>query len=759
LVALPFLIATLIAVLGAGGLTAGYLASDLRRLHRAARRPLAQIRQATRRARGAVGPILRKLQKAAHAYAAGERAARFRATPIEELRRHGAHNVRWSALEDAGIETAGDLSARAAGGLDRLPGVGPVTAGRVSRAAKGLRRSLRDEPVDVPGVEAWPAPAVRQLVGAARTVLDTRPHIDRATRLGLETATAARRFEGIRKRTRFRDWLLRRTDAPTIEQLGAEVQEQIDHAERLRSAGLLEKRRRPRAPRPPVDRQLERDFRDRYAEYAAVLEDAFSKEVPGRTPEGLSLRGVHRGLPEEIARRVEAFPLNASGLDVTLRRYQRFGAKYMLAQQRTLLGDEMGLGKTIQALATIMHLANDGPGRHFLVVCPASIIRNWAREVDDRTELPLRLLFGDDRDDDLDAWLAEGGVALTSYATLRTLRLPVDLKQRDLRIALLVVDEAHYVKNPAAGRTQALLAVNDHADRIALMTGTPLENDLEEFKRIVAMASDEIAAQVTERSTGFRQLAATVAPVYLRRNQKDVLRELPDRIEKQEWLDLDRADAEAYRASVLERNYMAMRRSVTLGDGSGRSAKLDHLAELLEEYRALQRKVLLFSFFLDVLAVVAKRFEALGTIEGRLSPDRRMALIDAFRAEDGFALLTAQIQAGGVGLNLQAASVVVLMEPQWKPTTEEQAVARAHRMGQTEHVIVHRMLARDTVDEHMVELLAAKRETFDRYVRDSAMKQASREATEAGFAERVIEAELARLSAAGGGEVTPVKKS
>ncbi|MHC4102774.1 MAG: ATP-dependent helicase, partial [Planctomycetota bacterium] len=102
--------------------------------------------------------------------------------------------------------------------------------------------------------------------------------------------------------------------------------------------------------------------------------------------------------------------------------------------------------------------------------------------------------------------------------------------------------------------------------------------------------------------------------------------------------------------------------------------------------------------------------------------------------------------------------VVVLMEPQWKPSTEEQAIARAHRMGQTEHVIVHRMLARNTVDEHMVELLAEKKETFDRYVRESALKQASREATEAGFAERVIEAELAKLTATGGGEVAPLKR-
>ncbi|MHC4429232.1 MAG: DEAD/DEAH box helicase, partial [Planctomycetota bacterium] len=609
---------------------------------------------------------------------------------------------------------------------------------------KQLRRSIRDEPAEVPGVEAWPRKSVKQLVRAARTVMDARPAIDRADRLGVETETAARRFDGIAKRASFRNWLLRRADAETRAQVQADVQEQTEHVDRLQAAGLLAEPPPTRAPRPP-DRQLEHDFRDRYADYASVLEDALSQEVPGRTPEGLSLRGVHRGLPEEIARRVEAFPLNASGLDVTLRRYQQFGAKYLLAQERTLLGDEMGLGKTIQALAAVTHLANDTPGRHFLVVCPASIIRNWTREIGGRTMLPLRLLFGDDRDDDLAAWLTDGGVAVTSYATLRSLALPEDLEARDVRIALVVVDEAHYAKNPKAGRTRALRAVIDHAERLALMTGTPLENDVDEFTRLVGMASPEIASRLTEDITGFRTLSSAVAPVYLRRNQKDVLRELPDRIEKQEWLDLDADDEEAYRAAVLDRNYMAMRRSVTVGDGSGRSAKLDHLGELLEEYRALGRKVLVFSFFLGVLDVLAKRFDAVGTVRGELSPEKRMTLMDEFRGRDGFALLASQIQAGGVGLNLQAASVVVLMEPQWKPSTEDQAIARAHRMGQTEHVVVHRMLARQTVDERMVELLAAKRETFDRHVRESALKQASREATEASFAEAVIEAELERL--------------
>ena len=123
---------------------------------------------------------------------------------------------------------------------------GPVTAARVSRAARDLRRALRDEAVEVPPVDAWAAAPVRQLVRAARSVLDGRPHVDRARRLARETATARRRFERIRGRTRLRDWFLRRTDEKTIERLQADVRKQIDHVERLHTAGLLAPQPRPR---------------------------------------------------------------------------------------------------------------------------------------------------------------------------------------------------------------------------------------------------------------------------------------------------------------------------------------------------------------------------------------------------------------------------------------------------------------------------------------------------------------------------------
>ena len=248
---------------------------------------------------------------------------------------------------------------------------------------------------------------------------------------------------------------------------------------------------------------------------------------------------------------------------------------------------------------------------------------------------------------------------------------------------------------------------------------------------------------------GRQKFQEAVAPVYLRRNQEDVLSELPERIDKEEWVQLHSEEHAAYREAVLARDIMGMRRAATIGGGPQRSAKLDRLAELLDEYRESARKVLVFSFFLDVLAAIEDRFAGtiVGKITGGVPPEERLELCDALEAHDGHALLLAQIQAGGVGLNLQSASVVVLLEPQWKPSTEEQAIARAHRMGQTRTVEVHRLLASDSVDERMKEVLAEKQELFDTFARGSVIKDASTEATAASLTKQVIDAEVSRLGA------------
>jgi SNF2 family DNA or RNA helicase len=246
-----------------------------------------------------------------------------------------------------------------------------------------------------------------------------------------------------------------------------------------------------------------------------------------------------------------------------------------------------------------------------------------------------------------------------------------------------------------------------------------------------------------------------------------VLAELPSLVRTDEWQELSAADQDAYREAVLAGNFMAMRRAAFARPEQ--SAKLARLRELVAEAAAGGLKVVVFSYFRDVLAVVGQALGAEGPpagtgagagavsgvgvhgpLTGSLPPAARQAVVDAFGAAPGHAVLLAQIEAGGVGLNLQAASVVILCEPQVKPTVEQQAVARAHRMGQVRTVHVHRLLATTGVDPRLLDILAAKSQLFDAYARRSDLADAAPDAidvSDGSLARRIVEEEQARLAA------------
>ena len=264
-------------------------------------------------------------------------------------------------------------------------------------------------------------------------------------------------------------------------------------------------------------------------------------------------------LPADIAEQVRVLPLDQSLLKTSLRGYQAFGAKFALVQERVILGDEMGLGKTMQSLAAMCHLAAKG-ATHFLVVCPASVVINWTREVERHTLLEARRLHlpGAKRQAAEQEWAAKGGVAVTTFEALRA--MPGDL---DVSVAMMVVDEAHYAKNPNALRTQAVSEWAGRSRRALFLTGTPMENKVEEFRVLVGHLRPEVAENldIADEALDGTRFREQVAPVYLRRNQEDVLSELPDRLETQEWVALEGAAMRAYRKAVLEGNFMAMRRA------------------------------------------------------------------------------------------------------------------------------------------------------------------------------------------------------
>jgi superfamily II DNA or RNA helicase len=645
--------------------------------------------------------------------------------PLERIKEVTHGRLMLSALERAGFTTVGSVLTAGQSALDGVPGVGPQTAAQVVAAARQIETALAGTVTARINPDRRTIPQTQLLAALhsyeqAQAKLPPQAPDPAPLKAELDTALAQARpagsrlrmlFTGPRRRQAVRDGLIRLAAA-----LGSP--QAADAAARLR----------PGAAPLPGTVELWRDYLARPVSYNGLLDD-----VAGRGPDQESAQGF---LPAEVAERVYGQRLDLSLVTASLRGYQAFGAKFALAQQRVILGDEMGLGKTVQALAAMAHLAATEPGpsglTHFLVVCPASVLINWTREIAAHTRLAAHRLHGDDREDVMQAWVTQGGVAVTTYEALRAMPVPAGLP-----LTMLTVDEAHYAKNPQTLRSKAVRAWAQATPRVLFLTGTPMENRVEEFRTLVDHLRPDVAARVTDADgvlggTVFRR---AVAPVYLRRNQDDVLNELPPRLESYDWVPLDGPAVDAYRDAVAEGNMMKMRRAAfttEVGDDGKLDCpeKLDRLSDIVEEATEDGRKVVVFSFFRGVLDTIMTVLgdAAIGPVTGDVPPPDRQALVDAFTRRTGPAVLVCQIQAGGVGLNIQAASVVILCEPQWNPAIEEQAIARAHRMGQVRRVDVHRLLAEDTVDQQMLELTAAKRKEFDEYARRSDLAESTPDA-------------------------------
>ena len=229
-------------------------------------------------------------------------------------------------------------------------------------------------------------------------------------------------------------------------------------------------------------------------------------------------------LPAEIAETVNNFPLDTTDLDVTLRHYQAFGAKYALHHKRTLLGDEVELGKIIQALAMINHLSQNNQ-KYAMVVCPLSVVENWQKEINQYSKLKTFFFHGNNRDAAFAKWQSNTGVLITTYE--QTLRMNFEAGHK---LDILIVDEAHYVKNPEAKRSQSIYKLAVIAEYVLFISGTSLEHRLEEMKQLTSILQREIAEQLSQELHSLQpnEIEQIVAPVYLKRNRKDVLGELPE---------------------------------------------------------------------------------------------------------------------------------------------------------------------------------------------------------------------------------------
>lgn len=449
------------------------------------------------------------------------------------------------------------------------------------------------------------------------------------------------------------------------------------------------------------------------------------------------------GLPAQLAADIEAQPLDLTHLKATLRSYQTFGVKYIVHQKKCLLGDEMGLGKTVQAIASMVALAAQGKS-HFMVVCPASVLINWCREIQKFSNFEVTKVHGND-EESLLYWRENGGVAVTTFESISRFTLPEKFK-----ISMVVTDEAHYVKNPETRRTQALLKLLEKTEHVLFMSGTPLENRVEEMCFLVSCLQPQIAKDLEDvkyLSTA-DQFRMQLAPVYLRRTRDNVLQELPDLTEKEQWCDLGEQEKRDYRDAVLSGNFMAIRQVSWQVDDLKNSSKALRLLDLCEQAREQKRKVIVFSFFRSTIQKVTEILgeRCMEPITGEISPQRRQEIVDAFSKADDGAVLVSQVQAGGTGLNIQSASVIIFCEPQIKPSIENQAIARAYRMGQVRDVLVYRLLADDTIDERILELLKSKQQQFDSFADESVVGEESLKPSETAWLGKLIEEEKKRFA-------------
>jgi SNF2 family DNA or RNA helicase len=376
------------------------------------------------------------------------------------------------------------------------------------------------------------------------------------------------------------------------------------------------------------------------------------------------------------------------------------------------------------------------------------------REVDSRSDLPIIKIHGEDHKASLQRWIESSGIGITTYDTLKSFEL-TEQQISALNVDTVIVDEAHYIKNIATGRTRTIQKWLDRSPNVIFLTGTPLENRVEEFVALAKLLDSKMGNEISRvaLAAGPESFRKAVAPIYLRRNTEEVLKELPELIEVIEYCTWEGVDKQKYIDAVAAGNFMAMRRAAFSPQSDMQPSKLERLVELVEESIDSGPKVIVFSYFRSVIEQVMQALgeRAIGPITGSVSSTQRQNIVDQFQGSPTPLALVGQIQAAGTGLNIQAASVVILCEPQIKPSLEVQAIARAHRMGQVRKVQVHRLILPESVDEQMLAMLARKQTEFDDYARDSDLANSAvgaKEVSEESIAKVIVMDERRRLGIA-----------
>lgn len=432
-------------------------------------------------------------------------------------------------------------------------------------------------------------------------------------------------------------------------------------------------------------------------------------------------------------------------LRATMRNYQQEGLKFLAYVSSLKLGailaDDMGLGKTLQALAWLEHLRDKDGASPCLVICPASVVYNWQREAQkfvDGSKI-LLLTSGEERHG-LRKEIPGHDLVITNYALLRR-----DLDElRQFKFRAVILDEAQYIKNPDSQVAKAAKQiVSEH--RLAL-TGTPLENRLLDLWSIVDFVTPGYLGTRAHFTESYdspdkphrRTLLKTrLQPILLRRLKREVAPDLPDRIEERQDCELTEGQRSLYLSELkraremiihleseqqIARKKMHVLAALTrlrqicchpslIGEkeiiGSGKTSAL---MDILEPLLAEGHKVLVFSQFVKMLNLLEKEFEQASIPYHILTGQstKREQIVQAFQEDPRASVFLLSLKAAGTGLNLTAASYVVLYDPWWNPAVEAQAIDRTHRIGQDRTVITYRLVVKSTVEDKIYQLQQRK---------------------------------------------------
>jgi SNF2 family DNA or RNA helicase len=409
--------------------------------------------------------------------------------------------------------------------------------------------------------------------------------------------------------------------------------------------------------------------------------------------------------------------------------YQLEGIAFLMPRHAALLADEMGLGKTVQTILALRLMMQAGLVRRALLVCPKPLVFNWCRELRSWAEdLPFEVIGGN-----LAARRAAWRVSSAPFKIVNYEVLTRDAEIADdaaVHFDLVILDEAQRIKNRESKTAQVVRALR--RSRSWALTGTPIENKPDDLVNLFAF----VDAERIPPDTPAKELPKLTADCILRRTKEEVLDDMPPKVVQDVVLELTPAQREAYDLAetdgVIHLNelgatisvqhvfelVMRLKQICNFDPRTGESAKLERLVADVAEVAESGRKAIVFSQWVEPLEVLAKALTPFGALQyhGKVPSAQRVGVLDRFQSDPGRHVLLMSYGTGSVGLNLQFTNYVFLFDRWWNPAVEDQAINRAHRIGQKETVFVKRFVTQDTIEGRIAEVLERKRQLFEELI-------------------------------------------